>query len=139
MRKFLTSFLSLSMLLSLVTFPFHAQNTTVYQCQLYGKISDAGQVVNKMVIDHGDHVGLLTDDAVIPTDVKVMIHETELDDLDERVKNNYHVATYKNNDIILASGFQLKVVHIPGHSDGPNVLIDVDKEIIFLVMLIQTE
>ncbi len=82
---------------------------------------------------HGDHIGLLADNTnVIDANTNVYIHEDDFENLSQNVKNNYkNIITFKGGEILEASGYNLFVVDIPGHTNGSNALIDYDKEVIF--------
>ena len=68
---------------------------------------------------------------VIDPKTPVLIHEDDFDNLRGSVKEDYTVTKFKGGDILSASGLSLKVVDIPGHTDGSNALIDYSKEVIF--------
>ncbi len=52
MKKLKIVLTSIFFMLSIFCQPIFAQNA--YECKLYGKVTDAGQVVSKLVIDYQD-------------------------------------------------------------------------------------
>lgn len=83
---------------------------------------------------HGDHVGLFVGSdsyTAVPKDTPVYIGENDFQTLSTKVKDRYQVLILKDGDEVEAGGHTLKVVNLPGHSDGSLLLIDYENEVIF--------
>ena len=52
-KKLFAAFVSIALVLTTYCAPLFAVDTNTFSCQLYGEVTDAGQVVSKVVIDYG--------------------------------------------------------------------------------------
>lgn len=76
---------------------------------------------------HFDHAGA-AEELAKEFDIKVYAHEAEKDTLENPQKNvswmvgaseTYHVDVYlKDDEVITLAGFEMKVLHTPGHTEG---------------------
>lgn len=76
---------------------------------------------------HFDHAGA-AEELAKEFDIKVYAHEAEKDTLENPQKNvswmvgaseTYHVDVYlKDDEVITLAGFEIKVLHTPGHTEG---------------------
>ena len=83
--------------------------------------------------NHGDHIGVVRDygNEILSKDVPVYIHESDVDGLNSRVKENFTVTGLKDGQEIEAGGRTLKVISEYGHTDGSVVYVDEKDEVIF--------
>lgn len=107
----------------------------------YYSASAMSSVLDEMVGDkdlsviithnHGDHIGLLRDHDVIPSDTPVYISTADLDGLDESVAESYSVHTLDDGDTVAAGDRTLTTVVLPGHTNGSTIYVDNADEVIF--------
>ena len=80
--------------------------------------------------NHGDHTGAFVTTEVIPVGTPMYIHEKDYAGIPE-VTANYEVQTFKQDDVLGTTHFKMKVVDVPGQTEGSCALINYEREIIF--------
>lgn len=86
MKKLKIVFMSMFFMLSIFCQPIFAQNA--YECKLYGKVTDAGQVVSKLVIDYQDKQITQVDNDTFTVDVTVDANYATGKELEDQYKDS---------------------------------------------------
>jgi len=113
--------------------------------KIISKIEDNNLKVKYVILTHchADHLGQL-EEIVKFTDADVIIHEDDLDGLEDDEKSYFtalnvrkpkikkdKINTVKNKDIINAGNISLEVIHTPGHTSGGMCLLEKETNSLF--------